>query len=305
MWSGTGSRLPTVAPLRTSSATLSVPAAGDGRRAGVDERWRRPIRSPVVVDRLGVRLGPRLVHWEMIHEIVLYPYQRGEMHEPVPFVGVRIRNRADLVGWPRSGLSRARLERAVARHAPSGMAVPVVDAPLVAEDLQRYVAGPFRTRGSQVLMGGIAGVMPGVAAGVLLVTLTPSMHPGLGVAAGLAICVPTGIAAWIWWHRGTTLTLIVDGLGITLDGRVVGWPRIETVLLFDLRRPDGRTVPALGVGRSRLGRAGGQELLGYVSLDGVEFDRLALEAALRTHAPNVAVLDWPPARLTRAGDIVR
>lgn len=187
----------------------------------------------------------------------------------------------------------------MARYAPTGVSIPVVDEPLVAEDLQRYVVRPIRGRWSQVLIAVLSAVPPGVAAGA---SLAASAHPALGVAAGLAICVPLGIAPRTWWAAATTVT--VDGLGIAFDGRVVGWPRIETVLLFDLRRPDGRTVPAIGVARD-LVPGGDPEVIGYVTLEHVRFDRRALEAALRTHAPNVAVLDWPLARLTPDGEVVR
>jgi hypothetical protein len=76
------------------------------------------------------------------------------------------------------------------------------------------------------------------------------------------------------------------------------------VVLFDLRRPDGHTVPAVGVARD-LVPGGDPEVLEYVTLESVQFDRRALEATLRTHAPNVAILDWPLARLTRTGEVVR
>lgn len=62
-------------------------------------------------------------------------------------------------------------------------------------------------------------------------------------------------------------------------------------------------MPALGVARDPA-PGGDPDLLDYVALDGVELDRRALEAALRTHAPGVALLDRPPARLTRTGRIV-
>jgi hypothetical protein len=224
------------------------------------------------------------------------------MPEPVPYVGVRLRNRPGLVGCPRSRLSRARLERAVARHAPAGVTVPVVDAPLVAEDLRRYVVGPIRRRWLRVLVALVGAVPTAVAAGAVLWALASNVHPALAVVAGLAICVAFGFATRFHWDVATTVT--VDDVGIALDGRGVGWPRIGTVLLFDLTRPDGRTVPALGVARD-LAPGGEPELLDYVTLDGVELDRRALEAATRTHAPDVAILDGPPARLTRTGGVVR
>jgi hypothetical protein len=270
-----------------AAAAAGIAVAGLSDLLVAYVRRREP---PVVVDAPGVYvsgtgdggIAPRLVHWEMVDEVVLL---RAAGHgRPYHAVGLRLRNdphslavRRALDDW---ALDRTRLEHAVARFAPPGVAVvegpPDHDertsaaaptpsqprTPSLPPVIDRTRAGTYlpvhpdalvirATIGSPRLTFGLAAT--GVA---LFAILAAAGHPVLGF----------GFSAFFWlyplWElrdvlRGS-IHLAVDEPGVYFgtattvvddhEPRFVTWQQISSVVRFELTvdraTAAGRRAPA-------------------------------------------------------------
>jgi hypothetical protein len=251
-------------------------------------RRREP---PVVVDAPGVfvsgtgdgAIASRLVHWEMVDEVVLL---RAAGHgRPYHSLGLRLRDRPETLAVRRAlgewALDRSRLEHAVARFAPPGVAV--VEGP--PDDDERTSAAtptPSQPRAPSpppVLDRRRPGTYRPVHPDALVVRATigaPKQTFGLA-ATGLALFAVLaamghpvagfGFSAFFWLYpllqlrevlRGT-VHLAVDEPGVFFgaattmaedhEPRFVTWPEVASVVRFELR-----VDSAAPIGREAAGR---------------------------------------------------
>jgi hypothetical protein len=252
--------------------------------------WRH--QAPFVVDRPGVYVAGagdegRLVHWESIDAIVLCDVtsRRSAHRRLVPGVGLRLRGHADVVairrpldGWR---LDERRLLAAVARFAPPGVAV-VREGPLgevftlreAAEDVARRAADAALQRASQRLRARAAPVAP----------------PAGAVDERRFAVGPEGVY----------LGPLPGPAG--RPGRLVPWAAVAAIVVFDAQT-SSRWHRAVGVARTGGRSLAPRDLIGYRVAVDWPLDRGLLEHAVRLHAPQVPVVDGPPLRRARPGDL--
>jgi hypothetical protein len=310
---------------------LAAPGLAVSYLAAVVWSLRRRASS-LVVDAPGIYLGDaavpeneeRLVHWETVAEVVVFP-AAGPGSRPAA-VGVRLRRHPDVVAVRRElgalSLSRRGLATAVARYAPG---VPVVDAPPGAPaaprasdghpagvrsfagrgaryapvDPHAYIARPAPWR-DPATFGGLA--ISVVTGGLILrhgVTVV-----GLVLTAVLAAGFLAPAAVHVLSAARGEVRFAVDAPGVffgrTGPGEPAGaglvpWAAVTSIVVFEVRAKHGGGR-AVGVTSEPAG--GGEPVVAYHRvMHGWRVDRARLEAAARHFAPQVPVVDGlDPAR---------
>jgi hypothetical protein len=251
---------------------------------------------PFVVDRPGVFVATgdatgRLVHWESISAIVLteLPSVRSGHLRRVPGIGLRLRDHPDVLAvrcpLEDRALDLGQLTAAVARFAPPGVGVseqPPPGADVTARDVVLDVAGRIAGRLRRGVPGGSPPPGPGPAAYVAR------------DAAGVARLVVD--AAGIGFGPGLRR-------GAPAAARRLGWDDVGAVVVLDVETAAGwrRAVGVLPPGAPADWTPG--HLADLRTEEGWAVDRAGLEYAVRLHGPRVPVVDGPPARRARAGDV--
>jgi hypothetical protein len=282
--------------------------------------------SSLVVDAPGIYLGDayvreneeRLVHWETVAGIVVFP-GRGSRRPAA--VGVRLRRhpgvvavRRELDGW---SVSRRKLASAVARYAPG---VPVVDAPPGAPaapqasvdhpvglrsvargghrryepaDPHAYVARPTPWRDPATLVALSISVVAGVLIlrhGLTAVSLVVSavLAAGfLGPAAVHAVGAARGEVRFAVDAPGVFFGR--TGPGEPAGAGLVPWAAVTSIVVFEVR---AKHTGGRAVGVTSVPAGGGEPVVSYHRvMHGWRLDRARLEAAARHFAPQVPVVD--------------